>query len=68
MDIHGNSVGKATLRPGIAIIDMAWNCERFNMEEQPEQQNNLSLFPNHGQQQPRQPQPYIRPDGEIFIF
>ena len=64
MDIHGATVGKANLRPGIPITEMAWNCERFNMEEQPETQNNLSIFPA-ASTQPRQPQPYLRPDGKL---
>ena len=66
MDIHGNTVGKANLRPATAITEMAWNCERFNMEEQPETQNNLSgIFPPTGSNhQPRQPQPYLKPDGK----
>ena len=64
MDIHGATVGKANLRPGIPITEMAWNCERFNMEEQPETQNNLSIFPA-ANTQPRQPQPYLRPDGKL---
>ena len=64
MDIHGATVGKANLRPGMAITEMAWNCERFNMEEQPETQNNLSIFPSTSNAQPRQPQPYLRPDGK----
>ena len=64
MDIHGNTVGKANLRPGVAITEMAWNCERFNMEEQTESQNNLTLFPPTSNQQPKQPKPYLRPDGE----
>ena len=42
MDIHGATVGKVNLRPGMAITEMAWNCERFNMEEQPETQNNIA--------------------------
>ena len=66
MDIHGATVGKANLRPGIAITEMAWNCERFNMEEQPETQNNLNIFPSASNPQPRQPQPYLRPDGKFF--
>ena len=49
---------------GIPITEMAWNCERFNMEEQPETQNNLSIFPA-ASTQPRQPQPYLRPDGKF---
>lgn len=62
MDLHGNTVGKASLRPGVAITEMAWNCERFNMEEQPEHQNNLNIFPSNNHH-PKQPQPYLRPDG-----
>ena len=34
------------------------------MEEQPETQNNLSIFPA-ASTQPRQPQPYLRPDGKL---
>ena len=64
MDIHGNMVGKSNLKPGVAITEMAWNCERFNMEEQAETQN-LNIFPPSNNAQPKQPQPYLRPDGKI---
>ncbi len=37
MDIMGNTVGRVNLRPDSAISDLAWNCERFSMEEQEEQ-------------------------------
>ena len=42
MDIHGNMVGKSNLKPGVAITEMAWNCERFNMEENGETQKGRS--------------------------
>ena len=76
MDLHGNMVGKSNLKPGVAITEMAWNCERFNMEEQAgsnengggQQQQNLNIFPPTGSSnnaQPKQPQPYLRPDGNF---
>ena len=34
MDIQGNTVAKVTLREGVPITELSWNCERFNMEEQ----------------------------------
>ena len=76
MDIHGNTVGKANVRPGVAITDLAWNCERFNMEEQSEiSQNSAVTAPlglggrhnvpgNAGNGITPQPQPYLRPDGK----
>ena len=71
MDLHGNMVGKSNLKPGVAITEMAWNCERFNMEEQSGSnengQQNLNIFPptSNNAQQPKQPQPYLRPDGNV---
>ena len=67
MDIHGNMVGKSNLKPGVAITEMAWNCERFNMEENGETQN-LNIFPPSNNAQPKQPQPYLRPDGKKDLF
>ena len=74
MDLHGNMVGKSNLKPGVAITEMAWNCERFNMEEQSGSnengQQNLNIFPptSNNAQQPKQPQPYLRPDGKKDMF
>ena len=36
MDLHGNIVSKVTLAPDIPIMDLQWNCEKFNMEEREE--------------------------------
>ena len=66
MDIHGNSVGKANLRPGVPISEMVWNCERFNMEEPVEPasvMNVNNIFPNNVHP-PKDPKPYQRSDGE----
>ena len=66
MDIEGNTVGRVTLQPGVTITDLSWNCERFNMEEQPEQ----SRQPPEHPQQPtassssKPPQQCLRSDGE----
>lgn len=37
MDITGTTVGRVSLKEGTSICDLAWNCERFNMEEQIEE-------------------------------
>jgi hypothetical protein len=70
MDIHGNTVGKTNLRSGVPITELAWNCERFNMEEQPDQQNNLNNIPqmSSSNHHPTQPKPYLRPDGNYTIL
>ena len=34
MDIQGNTVARVSLRDGVPITELSWNCERFNMEEQ----------------------------------
>ena len=78
MDLHGNMVGKSNMKPGVAITEMAWNCERFNMEEQTGTDSNngvagggqnLNIFPpSSNNAQPKQPQPYLRPDGKNAFF
>ena len=35
MDVMGNTVGRSVLREGVPVTDLAWSCERFNMEEGP---------------------------------
>jgi hypothetical protein len=62
MDIEGNTVGRVTLAAGVAITELAWNCERFNMEEQQEQPA-ASAAP-HASSSSRPPQPCLRPDGK----
>ena len=69
MDIEGNTVGRVTLQPGVTITDLSWNCERFNMEEQPEQ----SRQPEQPQQptastSSKPPQQCLRSDGKLNIF
>ena len=78
MDLHGNMVGKSNMKPGVAITEMPWNCERFNMEEQTGTDSNngvagggqnLNIFPpSSNNAQPKQPQPYLRPDGKNAFF
>ena len=78
MDLHGNMVGKSNMKPGVAITEMAWNCERFNMEEQTGNDSNngvagggqnLNIFPpSSNNAQPKQPQPYLRPDGKMHFL
>ena len=56
MDIQGNTVGRVNLREGVPIIELSWNCERFNMEEQTDrnsQNNHQQQFPHSQQQQYR---------------
>ena len=36
MDLHGNIVNKVTITADLAIRDLQWNCEKFNMEEREE--------------------------------
>ena len=33
MDVHGNIVNKVTFTADMPIVDLQWNCEKFNMEE-----------------------------------
>ena len=40
MDMSGNTMGSVSLSPGVPIFHMAWNCERFNMEEQTTEEDN----------------------------
>jgi hypothetical protein len=56
MDIEGNNAGRVTLVAGVAITELAWNCERFNMEEQTEQTQAQTATA-------RPPQQCLRPDG-----
>ena len=48
MDILGNTVARVALRADAGIVDLAWNCERFSMEEQDEQNQNQNQL-NHQQ-------------------
>ncbi len=50
MDLMGNSVGIAFHRQGVPLVELAWNCQRFNMEESAD-----CLQPPNS--------PYARPDG-----
>lgn len=36
MDLTGNMVNRVVQKVGVPIVELAWNCERFNMEEQNE--------------------------------
>ena len=62
MDMEGNIAGRVSLSAGVAITELAWNCERFNMEEQPEQ----------NQSQPststKPPQQCLRADGLYYFL
>ena len=52
MDIRGNTVGRVSLREGVPITELSWNCERFNMEEQTAtEQNQNQQQPYHNQNQ-----------------
>ena len=65
MDIHGNSVGKTNLRPGVPITEMVWNCERFNMEEPLEPAPVMNnIFPSNVHP-PKDPKPYQRSNGKL---
>ena len=50
MDILGNTVARVALRSDAGIVDLAWNSERFSMEEQDETQHNQSQNQLHQQQ------------------
>lgn len=39
MDVHENIVSKVTLAHEVAITELQWNCERFNMEERDDTTN-----------------------------
>ena len=58
MDIQGNTVGRVSLREGVPITELSWNCERFNMEEQTDRnsQNNHPQNPYQKQTQFRKPE------------
>ena len=53
MDIMGNTVGRSTLKNGVPVTSLTWNCERFNMEEQSEAAKNGNN---------------ARPDGRPFVL
>ena len=61
MDIEGNPVGKVTLRFGVTISDLAWNCERFNMEEQVDPHGGAPTLSS------KSSQPCCRPDGKFYF-
>ena len=72
MDILGNTVARVALRSDAGIVDLAWNCERFSMEEQDEtQQHNQSQNQLHQQHNRssnnalRSSHGKKRPDGEF---
>ena len=46
MDTAGNSVGRVVVRKNQSILSLAWNCERFSMEEQAEGNENNSCRQN----------------------
>lgn len=52
MDTLGNMVGRYLVKEYVEITDLAWNCERFSMEEQAEAESVL---------------PSGRPNGEYQI-
>lgn len=58
MDIQGNTVGRVSLREGMPITELSWNCERFNMEEQTDRnsQNNHSQHSYQNYTQFRKPE------------
>jgi len=63
MDIEGNPIGKVTLRFGVTISDLSWNCERFNMEEQVDPHGGAPTLSS------KSAQPPCRADGKtIFYF
>ena len=70
MDILGNTVARVALRSDAGIVDLAWNCERFSMEEQDEQQNHLNHQHNRGSNNSgnalRSSHGKKRPDGETI--
>lgn len=39
MDVHGNIISKVCLLPEVAITELVWNCEKFNMEERDDTTN-----------------------------
>eukprot|EP00095_Tigriopus_kingsejongensis_P002723 maker-scaffold1696_size30952-snap-gene-0.10 protein:Tk02723 transcript:maker-scaffold1696_size30952-snap-gene-0.10-mRNA-1 annotation:"tubby-related protein 4-like isoform x2" len=53
MDLTGNMVTRVSQRPDVPIVELAWNCERFNMEEQAE----AALHPKGK-----------RPDGSSYLL
>ncbi len=69
MDIDGNTVGRVTLQAGVTISELSWNCERFNMEEQPEQTpaqpSSSSTTTTTTSSKP--PQQCLRSDGQFII-
>ena len=42
MDLHGNPVTRVELSTDLSILNLTWNCEKFNMEERDDSPHQLT--------------------------
>ncbi|XP_023327831.1 tubby-related protein 4 [Eurytemora carolleeae] len=42
MDLHGNPVTRVELSTDLSILNLTWNCEKFNMEERDDSSHQLT--------------------------